>query len=1336
MYRRLCFVLTLIAACAGPELEDEAEQPSEAFAIPTFPVAVPAPPTGEALFPEWHRKTTLGAEHYDFEQCETVDVDLITKRTRLTFDQLGPLGGHLNRTIGNNTCATADCFLRVSSSRAGGTVTIGATAIVDCDDPATQTAGSCDVSVASIAGGPSLYRGNVIVADTIRIDTTLNLGGLSLVLMAKNTIEFTANGRIIGHAAGQPAAAARNAVDNILPYPQCTTTCTNTTNNPYEPEPSCTTRCATYPQYYEGYAGAAGQNSGSVVLIAPNIRLPASTTHAQHVQLNGQRGGNGGGLGAIPCPASNNTCANHAIANARSPGRGGAGGNAGKLITIADRFYGEALRYSTSSGASGSHGARALLRIYNNNTIQSTQAVGATPPNNPAAAAGWRDDLPVQPRYYDYAFLFGRRAADRLASNAYHYARYVHPTSEPGRTNKAIARGQLDALLENFCRTLQPVIIFPQPARSTVRAAGAPASYLTSAVSDRRAEVCRQAEARRDRLIGDLNWFGLPAEFLMYLRPDVVANYRAQLLAQTDSARTSFNNAANLSAAQLAALEVREGQALAETRKAAEIAAERLRHLGEVVTVSLARLKRNQKALDDTELFLSYSLDVIEGSLERTECDFFCALGQFFQIVSAIASFASNALSAINGVVGFIKGLDNIFDTDFLVSQLESDLPVRFPREGINSLKILGVYADAVFNGASAGGESVPGLIGIGKDVKETIDAWKQADAAISGFNATPADHWNRITYATERTHLEILRALQDIAEAEARVEAIPNGAVTDKQQALGHLRYVQTLLQHRLDLVQQNADLIEEHLLALGELKLAQMEHDLASLEVTNLENEITRLKCRLGLLTGAQCNGIAAETQTTRARRDRLCESGRELADATLLFDFYYQRSKDFVLLDNTFRPADESHNFQRKLLRDVDRTAFDAPSASPLIDDFLTQLLGTPPFGTVSGAFCSPGRDCGFGVTPEERTYQGTVMNSLIRTGRAKLDLAAECDLGQSWSYCNPSLFALEQPRQRVVSFDVELKMAPGYRLGCTSASCPAPVSGAADQPNDPGLRFRVRYKHGDVASFLWDDLSVRDFYFPEIYPRQACELAKALSGSSVDCRRASDFGGLADYSAPSANVLSDPPALTTSAYSSSDLFGTSVRGEWELDLGETLAQLNSLDACYNFASPAASLPQSCWPEECLSPCFTDHGVRRSDPAAPAYCACYDASNQRLPSADCANLPATLVWARDQGTVPEACLPATNEPTRMEALCKRFVTSSGAFYPSGSPTCCTADGRLRGDLSAATITSCAASGFDSDASCVAPTECREICGPRCKAFKRSLIGFEYRIDWRAEN
>jgi hypothetical protein len=162
--------------------------------------------------------------------------------------------------------------------------------------------------------------------------------------------------------------------------------------------------------------------------------------------------------------------------------------------------------------------------------------------------------------------------------------------------------------------------------------------------------------------------------------------------------------------------------------------------------------------------------------------------------------------------------------------------------------------------------------------------------------------------------------------------------------------------------------------------------------------------------------------------------------------------------------------------------------------------------------------------------------------------------------------------------------------------------------------------------------------------------------------------------------------------------------------------------------------------------LSPCFDAAGARLdpNDPQTPRFCSCYvQATGALRPAAEiqgrdeCADRPATLTWVRNDVTLPEACQPSpTGAPTNMEARCARFKTTSGQLYANGSPTCCTSDGRLRGDLSATQTQSCAVSGFDGDASCKAPDVCLEICGPRCKRFKEALRGFEFRIDWRAEN
>jgi hypothetical protein len=441
------------------------------------------------------------------------------------------------------------------------------------------------------------------------------------------------------------------------------------------------------------------------------------------------------------------------------------------------------------------------------------------------------------------------------------------------------------------------------------------------------------------------------------------------------------------------------------------------------------------------------------------------------------------------------------------------------------------------------------------------------------------------------------------------------------------------------------------------------------------------------MGELPASACQGVpvAAASQILAVRRDRACEAGRRIGDATLLFDFYYQRARDFVLLSD--RPdaidpiaaPDPSHNFQRALLDPNELLAFGETVTDSVHVD-LIDVLTAEEAGLAGGDYCLPGADCGSGTTPATRVYDRDVLAGLLRTGRTTFDPAADCRPGDPSSRCLEFL-TKERRRQRVVDARVELVMAPGYRLGCTdAATCPP------GQPVDAGLgskSFKIRLRHDELASFLWDDGRPRSLLFPVSYPRQACEIASAFSGAGADCSAAIDFSGQSEYSSALQYEHDGPfdlsQAFTRPGNPNAGLFGTSVRGNWTVDLSSTLVQLNgeSGDACYRF-----------------------------HPANPVF-----------------------------RPLPSSCLPNGAQPAQVEAVCTRFVDSSGRFRPYGDPACCTANGRLHGNLSPAQRQSCSAGGFDGDAACVAPDPCLEVCGPQCQAFKSALRGLKFAIRWYAE-
>lgn len=1305
---------------------------------------------GERLFPEWARRSTLanGALEYSFEECAEVPTAELSRYTQVSFDQLGSLGGVLNRRVGQTTCATSACYLRVSTAELESELTIGSAGTVPCEDPSSRGLGTCALGYSTAAPASDL-RGHIVTANRIRVTHEINPGPLSLVLIAKDEIVFEPGAGIRSYQTSA-ASAPRVAAVPSQGAPGCRCVAWTGLYNPYEPDSRRCTRldCGTYSTYHQAAPGQPGQDAGSVVLIAPRITFRTSGS-ASFIRLDGQNGGSGGSYnGPITCGRGinafledytyhtvNNVCIEHAQRNAKAPGRGGNGGSAGKLILVANTVDMPAqVAISHRGGSAGSAGSRTTIVDF---TGRSYGYAGSAAPSATWGLSGWRDDLALRDQYNDYAFFLVKRGSERLLSNARFYARYIHGATGPGDTHRQIAIGEVSALIDQFCGPWLSV-----PVRTERRASGAPSTYLPGGAGTPRETLCNEAESLLLRLESDLNLFGLEEDFRMYLRPDVMADYREAILGEVDRVKGLFDQAAANTSVAITEIENLEDFALVEQRMALSIAEARFRHLGEVVAGTLGEIELNNQQMEEIGHLITRKQNEVTQQLAPASCNFFCYFSRLVSLAGTIANFATNVASALNGLVDFFSNLGPLFDLGRITSTLSDGNAIDFGQDPLDDIKVLVDYGKAVFEGTEIGGKKVPGIGKIGKNVAAAIKDWKEIDATFSG-QPTIAQQWNRITYSTERLQRDLREAMGSVQEGIANVElSLSGSSVVDRNGALANLRLMLQLLEQRLFHANRMSELQHAHLVATGEMLLADLERELAETKVRNLETRTRNINCRLGLIS---CPDIPPR-DSVAARRDALCIAGSSISELALLFDFFYRRSSDFVTLQQCAGcgpGADRSHDFQRNLLRDADRVAFSSATTNPLLQEFLNRLTPSSSVDErLEETICLPGADCGGGVVPVARSYQQQVMSHLLKDGRATFDLAEECRPGEPWSYCSAALFApIERPRQRVTFFDAALRMRPGYRLGCAGASCTG-----TDVPLN-GMRFRIAYRHDDVATFRWDDGSLRDFLFPEDYPFRACELVRGLAGGPVDCRQIMDFNGTSDHGAPSTHKLREPPPWTESGYSGREtLFGTSVRGTWHLDIGDTLAQLNggAGDACYDFHSgnpQRRPFPSACLPAECLSPCFDDAGARlpSSAPGVPAFCGCYDAGNvlsQAMSSQpECQGRPSALTFVRNDSDLPSYCEPTPSGSLPQEDACRRFVTPSGGFFPNGDQLCCNADGRFRGNLSAATAATCRARGFVNDESCSAPDICREICGPRCKEFKRSLLGVQFRIYWRSD-
>lgn len=1316
---------SVLASCGG-----ELPTPGEAADTPALtrppPVSIPPPLerydlrklTSEALYPEraWQSVltpsvpgTSTGPTYYDFDSCSDADAEALRARTRVSFAQLGALGSALNPTLAGSTCASGDCFLQVNTAHLGRTVTLASDGTLACEDPETAALGTCALGMSSLTDttGPrpsGRYRGNVVVADTIRITGPVQLGSLSLILVARTAIEFTGAGALIG-AEGTTSAAGRagtTAPVYTTPPAGCSIPLGGGTG-------ICPTR--RYDDITAGGTGSAGAESGSVVLIAPRVITPYDSSNLPgnaygtswypFVRLAGGAGGTGGDAGQAVCRANDTSCEAQVRRLAKAGGAGGPGGRAGNLVVIADSVQGAELDglsgRARAGGGGGTGGLGTRLLLDDLSTVlprDVTVVLGATGLTGATGASGYRHDLVLGDQLGALTYLVAGRGADRRRALADRYAR----TSVAADTTRA--RAELSDALDLYCEPTPRPLVAPSPISPRVvpAAPGRPSSYLSSGARQAHTSLCRELQARLRRSQDGLDYFGSPPENYMYLRPDVVKTYRDAMLVTFDSVSRQFTDAVAAQSASEAARAARvltltdqlvaQDLSLDEKAQRVEIARLRYKALAEAALTKLGWFQINAEELAELRQRLDASSSDVEAALAQVpprECDFFCVLGDFFSTIISIATAIVNTVNAISSIVNFISNLDEIFDMTRAISELKTAGKITLAVDGtpegfLQEMKVLGEYANAAVGGLK--NPATPGLGAIAGQVGAAVTAWK-ATVPNRSSNAIP-DVLHRMAYDTAESEAQLHEIMLELQTGVARVEAIGQGVVIDREAAIGALNYMIYLVEQQLQRTQANARLFDEHLMALAEMSIAEAELELAMSEHAHARALKTRLSCQLGRTTGPDCAGVVAlagSSERVRALRDEACRASRRVGDAVLLFDYYYERARDFVLLTPRTTP-DPSRNFGRNLLVLSARAAFAQSTAQSYQVDFLDTLADASVYdGTVQGSVCWPGEACaGRGGT----AYQAAVMSALVSRGRADLEVDAECAPGTPDSRCNPGL-SLERARQRVANFDVRLELDPRYRLGCpTVDGC---ASTPASQPALVGARFVVDYRHEDRATFRWDDGSLRSLWFSSAYPRMACEIIQAYApGSTVDCRELSFFGGRTEYTAPNT-------PLPTRGRGDVDpsLYGTSVRGRWSLDLAPTLIQLAgpSGDACYTVDPTHAgrlALTPACLPASCDS----------ADPA--------DAS--------------------------DACGPDST----LEVLCRPYVSSRQDLMLTGDPACCTARGHRRDDLSPAADAACTIGGWTSDDACTVPEPCLEICGPRCQAFKQALRGVSYGIHWRA--
>lgn len=1181
--------------------------------------------------------------------------------------------------------------------------------------------------------------GTIIIADTITIDGIIDLGQQSLILAARKRIQFEPGSRIVGANARGSLGKAENSCEgetkDISRWgiqrrgPTC---CGKLYPGDYCQGCETTHIRDSAISYTSGGSrpgdGRAGDSSGSLLLISPSI------AGSGLIQLDGQAGEDGGDGPTFRCHNDDPYCwdslekLKHEI-KIHNGGYGGDGGNGGNLVVISDSRLPTTITFRAKAGQGGSGGSPSMVKPMGLAVNFAQQWDGkSTPPYNKwfwlaggekfgflwtfgsnafagstkgevgkPGAQGIQTYYPLNGGFSELAYLVARRGAARLALDGNYYGRSTDPETIDGPINRRTAIARFERLQQQYCADF-------------LSDRGAVSSdFVLPGTRQARHALCNEATVRLGPLRAGLNYFGFSDDMLVYITPDVMRGFHETIVELSDNYRDAFWASADIGAAAELDAQLDKSENLKEERELArDIALATRDHYANRVMIALARIARNQEIIEEHMEAINEKGNQVQDALRAPSTSVWDMMTRFVSLAISIGKLASGSIDAVGNLAGFVSSFAGDTSFDQLIGSLR-DAPSSSIGDVVKIFDEVENYADRLVNGLEIEGKSNrPGIDDIVGSLK------KAKDGAKGLFNSEVFVEAPKLEELIDRDismELKLRESMETISGARSMVEKADPGTFRDQQGALGMMTVQLFLIEEAIKLNRESQNLTEEHMLAAAELSLAKQRLDLAELELANTDEELRSVECRAGQRTGYECHGIPALFGLKKAERyrDSLCQLAKKYDDQALLFDFLYQRSLNYASLSNqeTAR-ARRATNYRKTLLDPANRVALDERKSEEVWNELANQFVEHPS-SDVFAIVCDPETPCGQNYTSGySSSHAMSIVHELRSHGMAQFSLDDACHEDESGvTVCN-SFLANELPRQRVTEIRAKMIMRDGYRLGCKTAhGCPPDLSPgvAVDKPVGEFL-YDVKLSHGPLATFKWDDDGDhRTFEFANRNATDLCALAQRYTPQSrLNCENVVHFQTGDSYRTPSTYVIDNLGKITPNKNNDPRVFGTSIRGTWQIDLRQTIVELSSAgDDCYSDLSGA---DDRCLPDEC--------------------------SNTSVTMLDENDLPSDVTIP-----MPSYCELDDNGVTQLFSVCDQYVDYNAQqpiMKHHGDLECCSSAGRLRNDLTAQQRTDCSGWGWTSD-SCKTPDDCYRICGPKCRAFKEALEGFEVAISWMSE-
>jgi hypothetical protein len=1173
----------------------------------------------QSYFPELARTGNLeGAggdnpsRRFDFEDCKFTDPTSI--RDEVLVRPLSVLAPGTDayrafqRSFGEEgslatPCPETGCFLRVSTAGQGKTVYIGGGRLVACEDPwgaedaligdEASALGKCDPEFHGLytpANGFAYddgYRGMVIAADRIVVDGAVNLGPLSLVLLAKEELRLE-DGAEFSSGLETPASdgadgqllysveRAEERHGRVPGYPASVDiTCGEEHDriDPGAPDPTVSVA----PQ-----SGERGLGAGVLLVATPTVSGDLKA------RLTGQFGGEGGD-GASPnidCAAGDGACVDALVEDLAAPGSGGDGGIGGSLVVFSDTSVdmnevdvdgrpggrGGVWSYAARSTlapprdrelfdappyVNGSYGTRCVdARIAldsgaepNRDDASYCTQFGRSCPTEHAALQHWLDlttaiptmflgppgatgttgdkrALPLAGQWPTLAFALAGRGAERRLINADWSARAVNSVLPDGEVNRLTAGVLSRDVVETYCA----------PARS------AASDWVAGGVRAEMETACSRAQSTLDRMQRGLDYFGNPDTLLVNFQPSLfvpaVESRRAAFAESRDGDSENPNSPAFWHTVYSGGVDAAMGTAMvrqaADGRAASEgeqaLAALHEKQAAEALGASLAHALDASRQLAVEVEAISDLVESIERDV-RTDHDLLTGVVRAFEFLGSLAMVG----------VGLWNGIETLSESSWdLASIGEAGSTAFGPLAGVTSS-----YAAYMRWFDEHQIEAIGALSAYARQLHSVSDGRTDVDEANDPLAAGGSDARRALSYL--RTKAAETRATAPtyyarVVEVQSQIRGADADLIHDKAAGLRHVSEVLFRLHRVEDLTAQVDDLLLAHDRVAADLVYATAAREQADANLERSRDHEALAECLANAESSSRaCDGLPAigDADGWRSAVVRACGVANDRGDAYRQSLYLLGRALDFVALDErSSEEAIRTHDFRGSLIEEG--RLFDFGRTEALLvraaqNQALMDLWTRS--GTVLGAWCADPSECDPARSADgdgALSYGAAVAANLQQVGVAAFEVSPNC--GAADGACNP--WSPEdrygELRPVVTGFDARLVMDPAYQLGCRGDR-PDEVD-APDACRAPGtMNYSLRFAHDDMAEMRTPRGDPRSWF---LTPDKAVDACRASAGQRMfddvvtrGCGALAPSGrGMIEYESAERNPLEDAPELS--------------------------------------------------------------------------------------------------------------------------------------------------------------------------------------------------------------